>query len=214
MNALRIKLSKIPYLNEKGRFLLFALLLILVLFVSYFLFRISYARYELKSRLVANIDKALYIFDTDEVRFNLDPDGIIPSDTPYTYRFSVANFSESKLSDVDLDYGIRIRTTTNLPITIQMYRNELPTDPGAINILGGSRSVQDEDGAWYRIYEVPDRYDMLYTTETTDYYTLVITFPLVYASDTTYVNTIENIEVTLDSMQIIQEGYYGVYSKT
>lgn len=203
MNALRIKLSKIPYLNEKGRFLLFALFLILVLFVAYFLFRISYARYELNSRLVANIDRALYIFDTDVVRFYLDPDGIIPSDTAYTYRFSVANFNETKMSDVDISYAIRVRTTTNLPITIQMYRNELPTDSGAMNILGGSRAVQDEDGAWYRIYTVSSEYQMLFTAQTTDYYTMVISFPSVYASDTTYANSIENIEVTLESKQIV-----------
>ena len=143
MNTLREKLSKIEYLNEKGRFLLFAFLLIFILFVSFFLFRLAYARYELSSRLVANIDKALYIFEADQTTFNLDPNGIIPSSEPYTYRFSVANFTESKNSDVDLQYNVRVRTTTNLPITIQLYRNELPTDSGATNLLTGCQNVQD-----------------------------------------------------------------------
>lgn len=203
MNTLREKLSRIEYLNEKGRFLLFAFLLIFILFVSFFLFRLAYARYELSSRLVANIDKALYIFEADQTTFNLDPNGIIPSSEPYTYRFSVANFTESKNSDVDLQYNVRVRTTTNLPITIQLYRNELPTDSGATNLLTGCQNVQDEDGAWYHVYDVNDEYQMLYTNEVTDYYTLVIRFPQVYASDTTYVNAIENIEITLESEQII-----------
>ena len=203
MNKRLLNIHNISYVNEKGRFLLFVFFLIFILFVAYFLFQMAYARYEMNARLVANIDKALYIFDTDEVRFNLDPDGIVPSNDPYVYRFSVANFNETQNSDVDISYHVTIRTTTNLPITIQLYRNQLPTDSGAINLFNGVQNVQDEDGAWYHIYDVRDDYEMLYTNEVTDYYTIVINFPLVYASDTTYVNSIENIEVTLDSHQII-----------
>ena len=187
MKALRSKINNIEYLNEKGRFLLFAFLLIFVLFVSFFLFRMAYARYEMNSRLVAN----------------LDPDGIIPSNTPYTFRFSVANYTESKQSDVDLTYKVKIRTTTNLPITLQLYRNQLPDDNGAVNLLTGSQSVQDADGAWYRVYSVNSEYSMYFANQTTDYYTLVVNFPLLYAADTTYANSIENIEITLESKQMI-----------
>ncbi len=203
MKALRSKINNIEYLNEKGRFLLFAFLLIFVLFVSFFLFRMAYARYEMNSRLVANIDKALYIFDAEKLSFNLDPDGIIPSNTPYTFRFSVANYTESKQSDVDLTYKVKIRTTTNLPITLQLYRNQLPDDNGAVNLLTGSQSVQDADGAWYRVYSVNSEYSMYFANQTTDYYTLVVNFPLLYAADTTYANSIENIEITLESKQMI-----------
>ena len=203
MNYLKNKIQSIQYINEKGRFLLFVFFLLFVLFVSYFLFRVAYARYEMRSQLVANIDKALYIFDTDEIRFNLDPDGIIPSSDPYIYRFSVANFNETNLSDVDLSYHVTVRTTTNLPLTIQLYRNQLPSDSGAVNLFNGVQNVQDEDGAWYHVYDVRTDYQMLYTQQTTDYYTMVIYFPTVYAADTTYVNSIENIEVTLESQQII-----------
>ncbi len=179
------------------------LLLIFLLFVAYYLFKFAYARYEMNSKLVANIDKALYIFDTDQTSFNLDPDGIIPRTEPYTYRFSVSNFTESKNSDVDLSYKVIVRTTTNLPLTIQMYRNELPDAAGAVNLFTGSRDAQDEDNAWYRIYETPSEYEMYYEDETTDYYTLVIYFPAQYAADTTYVNSIENIEITLESKQMV-----------
>ena len=197
------KTRRISYFSEKGRFLLFAWFLIFVLFVAYYLFQMAYARYEMNASLVANIDKALYIFDTDEIRFNLDPDGIIPSNEPYTYRFSVANFNESNDSDVDISYHVTIRTTTNLPLTIQLYRNQLPTDSGAVSIIGSAQDVQDEDGAWYHVYDVATDYEMYYANETTDYYTLVINFPAIYAADMTYVNSIENIEVTLNSEQMI-----------
>lgn len=203
MNALRSKISQIPYFKEKGRFLVFVLFIVFVLFVAYYLFRVAYARYELRSSLVSDIDKALYIFESDEIRFNLDPAGIIPSNTPYTYRFSVANFNDDHDSDVDISYTVTVRTTTNLPITVSMYRNELPSSPGAVNLLTGSTDVQDEDGAWYHVYSPSSSYSMYYANETTDYYTLVINFPINYANDLTYVNSIENIEITLASEQMV-----------
>ena len=58
--------------------------------------------------------------------FNIETDGIVPSSTPYTYRFSVSNFNQNNMSDVDINYSINIRTTTNLPITLELYRNQLP----------------------------------------------------------------------------------------
>ena len=203
MKGLRSKISHISYFNEKKRFLLFVVLIVLVLGTAFFLLRMAYARYEMRSKLVANIDKALYIFESGQTSFNLEPTGIIPSNDPYTYRFSVANFTESKISDVDLSYRITIRTTTNLPLTFELYRNQLPTDNGAVNLLSGCTDVQDEDDAWYHVYEINTDYTMLYSAQTTDYYTLVINFPLSYASDMKYVNTIENIEITLKSKQMV-----------
>lgn len=203
MHAINFKKIKIEYIDEKGRFLLFAFALFLVLFVAYFLFRIAYGRYEMNGRLMANIDKALYLFGSDSIQFNLEPEGIVPSDDPYVYRFSVANFTESKDSDVDISYSIRVRTTTNLPITVEMYRNELYNSPGAVNIFDGCLDVQDADGAWYHVYNVSDEFEMLYTQRKTDVYSLVIRFPSAYASDTTYANAVENIEVTLKSKQMV-----------
>lgn len=193
----------IEYLNEKGRFLLFVLFLFFILLVAYFLFKTAYARYELSSKIVAGIDKALYIFDSDSIRFNLEPTGIIPSEDPYTYSFSVSNFNQSKDSDVDMSYHIHIRTTTNLPLIIQLYRNEEYDDPGATDILLSGDDVRDSDGAWYHIYDSSADYNLYYVNETTDVYQLVIYFPDTYAADETYANAMENIEITLESRQII-----------
>ena len=157
----------------------------------------------MSSKIVASIDKALYIFDSDEIQFNLNPNKIIPSNDPYVYQFSVSNYNSSKNSDVDLYYHLSVRTTTNLPITIELYRNEDYTAQGATNIFSAVQDEQDEDGAWYHIYDVNQDFNMYYTNQTTDVYTMVIHFPKIYGNDETYVNSIENIEVTLESKQII-----------
>ena len=190
------------YYEEKRRFLLFVLLLFLILFLAGYLFQVAYARYEVNTKLNANIKKALYILGTDNLSFNLEPDGIVPSDNPYVYKFSVSNFNEKNDTDVDIYYNVSVKTTTNLPINIKLYRNENYDDNNSTNIFGGSRLVQDVDGAWYNLYKNNEKYEMYYKDKTTDVYTLVINFPKEYAKDTTYENYIESIEVDINSKQM------------
>ena len=142
------------YYEEKRRFLLFVFLLFSLLFLAGYLFQVAYARYEVNTKLNANIKRALYILGTDNLSFNLEPDGIVPSDNPYVYKFSVSNFNEKNDTDVDIYYSVSVKTTTNLPINIKLYRNENYDDNNSTNIFGGSSLVQDVDGAWYNLYKL------------------------------------------------------------
>ena len=203
MNRLREKLKINSYSNEKLRFLLFSFSLFLVLFLARYLLGMAYARYEVRSKIMANIDRAVYIFTDEKMSFNLEPNGIVPSDDPYVYRFTVSNFMNNKDGDVDLSYLVKIKTTTNLPIIVRLYRNELYNTPGATNILGGATTAQDEDGAWYRVYQSAGSYNMNYNTHTTDVYSLVIDFSSSYKNTPSYANKIEHIQVILESQQVI-----------
>lgn len=196
------KISKlqIKYKNEKIRLVLFAVLLLLLLGLSGTLLRVAYARYEIRSKINANIEKALYIFNDEKMSFSIDDLGLIPSDDSYTYTFSVANFNSDRHSDVDLEYGIKVRTTTNLPITVKMYRGTSTT-----NILGGAVVTQDEDGAYYRTYSCNEMYEMNYLADVTDVYTLVVDFPSSYSENPVYADYLESIEIVLDSHQIVGE---------
>ena len=136
--------------------------------------------------------------------FNIDPEQIIPSDTPYVYKFSVSNFNASGNSDINIEYSLRVTTTTNLPLTFALYRNENHDDAGAVNLFSSPRIVQDSDGAWYNIYEPEGTYEMYYEEQITDIYTLVINFPKAYSSNAVYADSIENIEVMIKSKQITE----------
>ena len=203
MKNIKKYLQKIPYFHEKMRFLVFSFGLFFILLLSTYFFQVAYSRYEVRTKLMANIDKALYIFKSDSIQFNLDSSGIIPRDEDYIYKFSVSNFNSDSNSDVDLTYNVKVRTTTNLPIQIKMYRNQLPEDTDAQDILNGATNIQDSDLAWYRLYNANANYEMLYETRKTDVYTMVITFPSIYADDETYANYIECIEVILESKQML-----------
>lgn len=203
INSFRDKILSIRYFKEKAKLILFLIGLIFILFFARYLFGLAYSRYEVRAKINANIDKALYIFEDEKISFNLDPNEIIPRDDPYTYKFSVSNFNASKESDVDISYKVSIRTTTNLPIQLKLYRNELYDSETSVNLLNGSSVAQDEDSAWYRVYNVTDEFEFLYTSKSTDVFTLVISFPSVYSENPIYADYIENIEVTLESKQII-----------
>lgn len=203
INKFYTKFSNVNYFEEKKRFLLFSLFLLLILYLSFKLFGVAYASYETNAKLNASIDRAIYLIDNEGMSFNIDPEQIIPSNDPYVYKFSISNFNAVTRSDIDVLYELRVTTTTNLPLTFELYRNENYDDVGAINLFSSPRVVQDEDGAWYNIYEPNGVYEMLYTEQITDIYTLVINFSKEYASNSVYADSIENIEVMIKSKQIV-----------
>lgn len=199
LSKIRRKFREIKYLNEKKKLIKFGLLLILALFVSFGLLGKAYASYQSSVKLNANIDQALYIFGGEKMSFNIDPAKIVPSSTPYSYKFSISNFDANRQSDIDLEYTLDVKTTTNLPLTLSLYRN----NDKSLNLLSNVSFVQDSDSSWYRVYKTSDSYQMKYEDKVTDIYTLEILFPAEYANDTTYADAIENIEITLKSKQII-----------
>ena len=203
-NKLKAKLNNIKYYEEKKRFLLFSVMLLLALFLAYYLFKGAYASYKSSAKLVTNIDKALYLIDTDKMSFNIDPEQIVPSLEPYTYKFSVSNFNSSRQGEVSLLYTVKVITITNLPISIQLYRNENYDDSQATPLLTCARTVQDEDGSWYNIYDTNNSYTMDYKDKITDIYTLVVNFPKNYSSSTIYADCIESIEVRIESSQKVE----------
>lgn len=193
------KFNNIKYKEQKLRLIGFGCTLLFVLFLSGFLFSISLASYQSQTRLRANIDKALYVLNREKMSFNIDSSKIIPSDTPYTYKFSVSNYTEDKESDFNIVYNLKIKTTTNLPLSLELYKN---TDLNN-NILSSVEIKQDVDGSYYKVYSMSDEVLMEYKDKVIDVYTLSIDFPKSYAEDLTYADCIEAIEVILDSSQAV-----------
>lgn len=193
------KFNNIKYKEQKLRLIGFGCTLLFVLFLSGFLFSISLASYQSQTRLRANIDKALYVLNREKMSFNIDSSKIIPSDDPYTYKFSVSNYTEDKESDFNIVYNLKIKTTTNLPLTLELYKNADLNN----NILSNAEIKQDVDGSYYKVYSVSDAVLMEYKDKVIDVYTLSIDFPKSYAEDLTYADCIEAIEVILDSSQAV-----------
>ncbi len=143
----------------------------------------------------------MFVLDEGEMSFNIDIDQIIPKDEPYIYTFSVSNFNEERKSDVDLKYNLKIQTTTNMPLEYRLYYKEYNLDEK--DIITRRDLLQDEDSSWYNLLTVGTTYEFSYTERTTNIYYLVIDFPTVYKDVIEYSDAIENIEVIIDSEQIV-----------
>ena len=193
------RFNNIKYKEQKLRLIGFGCSLLFILFLSGFLFSISLASYQSQTRLRANIDKALYIFNREKMSFNIDSEKIVPSNDPYVYKFSISNYRDDKESDFNIVYNLKIKTTTNLPLDFKMYKN---TDLNN-NILSGAEILRDSDGSYYKVYSVNENVLMEYKDKVTDVYTLSIDFPKIYAEDLTYSDAIEAIEVIIESSQVV-----------
>lgn len=198
----KLKKENISYYEEKKRLLIVVLGLFLLIIVAVKLFQIAYASYESEAKLNANINKALYILEEGGMDFNIDLNKIEPSDKPYVYKFSISNYKGNKHSQVDIEYKIDFKTTTNLPLTYELYRNENYDAAGATDLFDEAKVTQDVDGAWYNTLEGKEKYMFPYTEDKTDIYTLVVHFPKEYKTNTEYADSIENIEVAIKSNQV------------
>lgn len=200
----KFKKENIAYFEEKKRFLIVIFVMFLIIFIAIKLFQIAYASYESEAKLNANIEKALYILKEGGMEFNIELDKIEPSPNPYIYKFSVSNFNGNKHSDVDIEYTITLTTTTNLPLTYELYRNENYDDENATNLFKDMTVKQDIDGAWYNYLEGKEEYLFPYQEDKTDIYTLVVYFKEENKTTIDYADSIENIEVKLDSHQVTE----------
>ena len=98
------------------------------------------------------------------------------------------------------EYNLSIRTTTNLPITYELYMNEKHTDSGAKNIIKSNSIKQDEDGTYFRNITT-DKVTLDYNQPTTNVYELVVKFPSTY-NTTNYQDILEVFEIIVDGKQI------------
>lgn len=159
------------------------------------------AKYESSKDVNVNVDKAIFLLKPTDMTFNLNTYEIVPSNNKYNYTFSIANYDDTKQSEVDMEYTIDIRTTTNLPLNISLYRNVSDIN-SATNILT-KETVNDSNGVWYNLYKVNQKYNLNYTDRITDTYTLSINFPSDYKTNKVYAGMMEAIEIRISANQVI-----------
>lgn len=199
MNKLKKYFKKI---NTRSRFLIYSFLVIILMALSFYLLKV-YSSYDSKTTINTKIEKAIYIIDEDTFSFNIDVLGIVPSDDPYIYKFSISNYNDTKQSSVDLEYSLSFRTTTNLPLKYELYRNQEYDSENAVNLFYLSSQKQDEDGSWYNVFNLPSTYTFNYKEKTKDEYSLVVYFPKEYSNNIEYADLLDNIEVKVNAEQII-----------
>ena len=188
-------------INKKNkRVFVKALILIFCVIIITRLFVLILARYESMSNSVANVDMAFYLLKDDYKTMTTNLDSLLPQDDAYIYNFSIGNQEGTQRAEVDLEYELTIRTTTNLPLTYELYMNQNYTDSGATNIITENNIALDDQGTYFRTLST-DKVNLSYKVGTTNLYQLVVHFPKEYNTEN-YQDIIELIEITVNAHQV------------
>lgn len=190
--------------NKKLR-RLYAKLVILVLcfLIIARIFVLVLSKYESISNSYANVDIAFYLLKEDFQTMTLNLASILPQNNAYTYEFLIGNQVGEDIAEVDIEYELTLRTTTNLPLTYELYMNELYTDQGTTNIIKENTIDLDKDGTYFRTMTT-DKIFLKYTEGKTNLYQLVVYFPENYNQEN-YQDIIELIEINVNGQQITGE---------
>ena len=183
---------------NKNKKILYVKLIILILcfLIVLRIFVLVWSKYESEATSNANVDIAFYLFNEDFKQMTLNLDKIFPKEEEYIYTFSIGNEEQGKTAEIDMEYDLKIRTTTNLPLTYELYING-----NTENIIKTNEIVQDEDGTYFR--EITTNTENLYYQEPkTNIYNLVVKFPESYNTKE-YQDIIEMLEITIDSRQMV-----------
>ena len=180
-------------------------LFLIALFLTVFIFPLTYSKYQSTATGNINSNIAFYLFKTSYQVERIKLADLEPSNTPHIYTFTIGNQSNNKVSDVDIEYILKIITTTNLHLRYQLYENEdyqLNTSTNLINTNNTDIS-KDEDGTYFQTFTFAKE-TLLYETPKTNTYTLVVYYDETN-TDSKYQDTVESVRIVVDSKQIIDE---------
>ncbi len=163
----------------------------------------AFSRYESRVDVSAEANVAFFVVDQGTYENTISLTGLTPSATPFYYTFYVANYNQNgKRSNVDMEYTIKFETTTNLPLSYEIVRNETFTS-GYTNIIEDSSVRQDEYDVFYKVFTNNQKYSFSHKRDEADSYTLKVVFPESYKnSPDLYQGVIELFSIIIDATQV------------
>lgn len=189
-------------INRK-RSIIIAKLLVNILFIIliFILLNRTFAKYKTEATSQAEIQAAFYLLNDEYQTAEVKLDSLEPRDDEYVYSFSVSNNKSNKRTETSLEYELKIVTTTNLPLSYKLYKNE--DYKTGTNIITSDTILPDEYGTFFRTI-CTEKEIFTYSENKTNIYTLVVKFPKEY-NKTEYQDIIEAIAIEIESKQLIQE---------
>lgn len=189
--------------NRRVRLYLKLIIIVLCFLIVIRIFSITLSKYESESNSNANIDIAFFLLKEDYQSMSLNLGKIFPREEPYIYTFEITNEEEGKIAEVDLEYNLNIRTTTNLPLSFKLYMNEDYRLDTSKNIIINSIEQKDEYGTYFKILQT-EKQEFVHSIAKSNIYTLLIYFPKEYNTED-YQDIIDFIEITIDAKQVLDE---------
>lgn len=181
---------------------LIILALIAIIIIAIILIRRTLARYETTATSDKDVDVAFWIIDDDFKTGKILIKDIYPSNDSFDYTFSVSNFQKeengniNKRAETDLEYGIDLIVTTNLPLEYQVEKN-------GVNINTTQTIITDDDGTYYKKILLANT-QMTQGVDSTDNYKIKVKFSKDNDTNAEYSDLIEYIKLDLNAKQIVE----------
>ena len=202
---MRIKMSNFLEKIDRKRFILVGkiVFIFVAIVVIVNLVGETYTRYESNVDLSAEAATAFFVVDQGTYESSISLTGLIPSLEPLYYRFYVANYDEDEnKTNVDLTYKIKFETTTNLPLTYEIVRNE-DFNGSYTNIIDSTSVRQDDNDVYYNVLTDNDTYSFGHRQKEEDEYILKVVFPQSYKDyPDLYQGVIELFSIIIDASQV------------
>ena len=190
---------------DKKRFLFVAQIAFIFLAFAIIVdaFSDTYSRYESNVDLNANANVAFFIIDQGTYENTISLTGLEPRTDPFYFTFYVANYNlENKRSKVDMNYNIKFETTTNLPLTYEIIRNQ-SFQGSYTNIISSTTTRQDEYDVFYKVLANSQTYNFYHNRNELDIYKLKVIFPESYNNyPNLYQGGVELFSIIIDAEQV------------
>ena len=198
------------------------ILLILIVVMFYKTAFNSYSLFESEASSTASIDVAFFVLDDIYENKTIVLDDMEPGDVQYV-KFSIANYIGSEedgdqvISETDMRYKLKIRTTTNLPLEYELYRNQSLNSSNLVNILDDSYSdamyyddyntyfqklVLDNETNALKLEGITDSGEFYLDVPTINTYILKIELPA-RCNTIDYQDRMDCIEISVEGTQIL-----------
>ena len=179
--------------------------IILILLACVIIFNLvdrTNTRYESEANVSAEASVAFFVIDQGTYEGSISLTGLEPSTNPFYYTFYVRNYDENGYrTDVNLTYDIKVETTTNLPLTYEVIRNQ-SFSGSYTNLLTSFTTRQDDNNVYYKTSNILGTYNFGHASNQIDQYTIKVNFPISYKDYPEYQGSIELFSIIINATQV------------
>ena len=161
----------------------------------------AFSRYRSEATSEQELEIAFFLFQSERVSQNLGLEDLVPSEEPYIYAFQVENSDGTKRSEVNIEYKIQLRTTTNLPLEYKLFKNQNYDETDAKDIFISHILKKDDNGTYFNEYET-EMQQLSHENDMKDIFYIAVYFPQ-SADSYWYENIIDSVEIAIDAQEVI-----------
>lgn len=199
--------------KRRKTIIILVLILIIIIFSTGLINTL--ARYVRNVNLKRQVDIAFWIIDDQyEREENLLLSDISPSENPYEYLISVANFKDNKRTETVFEYNIIIEATTNMPLEYSLkkmddantwnecYKEQKLNSEG--KSFNGNSYVEYVKQITFGKSQAQKKFTLGYQKNQTDYYKLEVKFSTEYSKEE-YSDLVEKVKISINATQKLEE---------